>query len=238
MDGKYDSGEKLATPYQRARQVVDERIGSARRQAFSWRVFGLGALAIAAIAVAGLWYQSSKSKVVPYVVEVDSEGAVRLVGQPATEAYVPGEYVEKHFLEEWLLKIREVSSDREVVKADLLAAYKGVTQKAKAQMDELLEDESPFDLMKKYTRSVDFQSFNKLSDESWRVEWRETTFGKDGYVKDTQSYVGIVSLTHRRPTTKKEVERNPLGLYVTHFSLNERDSGESAAQQKENGGSK
>lgn len=237
MDGKYESGEQMSTPYQRARQVVDERIGSARRQAFSWRLFALGALVVTAIAVGGLWYQSSKSKVVPYVVEVDGQGAVRLVGQPATEAYVPGEYVERHALEEWILKIREVSSDREVVRGDLLEAYKGVTQKAKGQLDQLLEEESPFDLMKKHTRSVDFQSFNKLSDESWRIEWRERTFGKDGYVKETQDYVGIVSLTHRRPTTKKEVERNPLGLYVTHFSLNERDSGGESAGQKK-GGSK
>ena len=34
--------------------------------------------------------------------------------------------------------------------------------------------------------------------------------------------MGIVELTHRRPKTKEEVERNPLGLYVTHFSINER----------------
>ena len=68
---------------------------------------------------------------VPYVVEVDGQGAVRLVGQPATESYVPGEYVERHALEEWILQIREVSSDREVVRGNLMEAYKGVTQKAK-----------------------------------------------------------------------------------------------------------
>lgn len=225
MDGKYEAGEQMTSPYQRARQVVDERIGTARRQAFSWRLFGLGALAVAALAVGGLWYQSSKARVVPYVVEVDGQGAVRLVGQPATESYQPSKHVERHFLQEWLLQIREVSSDREVVREELMQAYTGVTQKAKAQLDTLLEQDSPFELMKENTRSVDFRSFNQVSDNSWRVEWTEKTFGKEGYVEDTEQYVAIVELNHRRPKTKEDVERNPLGIYVTHFSMNRLSEG-------------
>jgi type IV secretory pathway TrbF-like protein len=79
--------------------------------------------------------------------------------------------------------------------------------------------------MKERTRSVDFRSFNKVSDHSWRVEWTEKTFGQEGYVEDTEQYVAIVELTHRRPTNKEEVERNPLGIYVTHFSMNRLSEG-------------
>ena len=237
MGKNYATKEELDTPYRRARQVVDERIGSARKQAFSWRVFGLGALVVALAAVVGLIYQSSKASVIPYVVEVDGQGAVRLVGSPATQTWTPSESVRRHFLEEWLLDVRELSSDKAVVREDLLQAYEGVTSKAKAQLDTMIEKTKPFEKIGKETRQLKVESINKISDDSYRVEWVETVFGKSGYVDRTERYVGIFSLLHRKPKTKAELERNALGIYVQRFSINERATGTSDGkkQKKSNG---
>src|SRR3546814_8931376 len=54
------------TPYQRAGQLWDERIGSARVQARSWRLMAFGCLALAAGASTGLAWQSLQSRVTPY----------------------------------------------------------------------------------------------------------------------------------------------------------------------------
>ena len=34
--------------------------------------------------------------------------------------------------------------------------------------------------------------------------------------------MGIVELTYKQAKTKKGLMKNPLGLYVTHFSMNRR----------------
>jgi type IV secretion system protein TrbF len=76
------------TPYQRAGQLWDERIGSARVQARNWRLMAFGCLFLTAGTSAGLAWQSLQSRVVPYVVEVDRLGEARAV-QPADVAYRP-----------------------------------------------------------------------------------------------------------------------------------------------------
>ncbi len=228
----YKTDEELETPYERARQVIDDRVGSARKQAFSWRLFGLGALFVALIAVIGVIYQSSKASVIPYIVEVDGAGAVRLVGSPTTQQWKPTEGVKRHFLEEWLWNVRALSSDKEVVRKDLLEAYTAVTSKAKAQLDTLVEETEPFERLGKETRQLEISSINKVSEDSYRLEWREKIFGKSGYVEGTEQYVGILTIMQRTPNNKAELEKNPLGIYVKHFSINKRATSADEADAK------
>lgn len=120
------------------------------------------------------------------------------------------------------MDVRELSSDKEVVREDLLQAYESVTSKAKAQLDTFIEQTKPFERIGKETRQLEISSVNKVSDQSYRIEWRELVYGKSGYVKETEQYVGIVSLLHRKPKNRDELEKNPLGIYVKHFSINKR----------------
>ena len=58
------------TPYQKAAQVWDERIGSARVQARNWRLMAFGCLALASATSGGLIWQSARGTVTPWVVQV------------------------------------------------------------------------------------------------------------------------------------------------------------------------
>src|SRR5262244_3115201 len=59
------------TPYQKAAQVWDERIGSARVQARNWRLIAFGNLFLAAGLAGGMIWQAARGTVVPWVVQVD-----------------------------------------------------------------------------------------------------------------------------------------------------------------------
>ena len=67
------------TPYQKAAQVWDERIGSARVQAKNWRLMAFGCLILAGGFATALVWQSARGTVVPYVVEIDRHGEARAV---------------------------------------------------------------------------------------------------------------------------------------------------------------
>src|SRR3546814_4692725 len=76
------------TPYQRAGQLWDERIGSARVQAKNWRLMAFGGLGLTIGLSSALVWQSMQSRVVPYVVEVDKLGQAQAV-TPADADYRP-----------------------------------------------------------------------------------------------------------------------------------------------------
>src|SRR5437899_10289762 len=87
---RYGQTPAPATPYQRAEQLWDERIGSARVQAANWRLMAFGALALAAVALGDDIRARARSIVTPYVVEVDRTGAANAIAPAATE-YQPSD---------------------------------------------------------------------------------------------------------------------------------------------------
>src|SRR5574338_1218884 len=81
---RYGRTPEPVTPYQAAGQVWDERIGSARVQARNWRRMAFGCLGVTFLMAAALIWRSAQSLVTPYVVEVDTSGQVRAVGEAAS----------------------------------------------------------------------------------------------------------------------------------------------------------
>lgn len=63
---RYATTPETETPYRRAGQIWDTRIGSARVQAKNWRLMAFGSLFLAAGAGAALLYQSLQGSVVPW----------------------------------------------------------------------------------------------------------------------------------------------------------------------------
>src|SRR5207247_204923 len=94
---RYGQTPAPATPYQRAEQLWDERIGAARVQAANWRLMAFGALALAAVAMGDDIRARSRSSVTPYVVEVDRTGAANAIA-PAVTEYQPSRAQRAYFL--------------------------------------------------------------------------------------------------------------------------------------------
>jgi type IV secretion system protein VirB5 len=219
---KQFEAEEVGTPYRRAKEVIDSRVGSARKQAYNWRLFALGMVGVVVLSVGGLIWQSMKSQVEPYVVEVGKEGRVRLVGKPEAKPYRPEEAVRKSVVEEWVMDVRRRPADKKVLKQQLMDAYERVTGGAKGHLDSMLDQESPFEFIQAKRRTVSMATVNKVGEGSYRLEWVEKMRNRDGYQMGTREYVGIVDLEFREAGTAQELKKNPLGLYVTHFSINRR----------------
>ncbi|MGY4447760.1 type IV secretory pathway TrbF-like protein [Bradyrhizobium sp. i1.3.1] len=71
---RYGRTPEPATPYQRAAQVWNERIGSARVQAKNWRLMAFGSLIVACGLVGGLVWQSPQRHRRSLGVHVDKLG--------------------------------------------------------------------------------------------------------------------------------------------------------------------
>jgi type IV secretion system protein VirB5 len=209
---RYGRTPEPETPYQRAGQLWDERIGSARVQAKSWRLTAFGGLALTAAMATALVWQSQQSRVVPYVVEVDRLGEARAV-QPADRDYRPDDAQIAWHLARFIEHVRTVSLDPVLMRRDWLSAYDFVTARGSRFLTAYARSARPFDAIGEKTVSVEVTSVVRASDRSFQVEWTETAFDH-GEESGTSHWTAILSVIRHSPATADVLRRNPLGIYV------------------------
>jgi type IV secretion system protein VirB5 len=213
---RYGETPEPVTPYQKAAQVWDDRIGSARVQAHNWRLMALGSLVLSLILAAILFWIGRSGTTVPYIVEVDPKGGVRAVG-PAAEAYKPSDGQIAFHLARFVDNVRSLSIDPVVVRQNWLKAYDVVTDKAAVTLNEYARENDPFAKVGRESVAVEVASVVRASDSTFQVRWLERIF-EGGALKDTRRLTGLFSLIITPPKTVEAVRKNPLGIYVHTFN--------------------
>ena len=198
------------TPFQRAGQLWDERIGSARVQARSWRLIAFGCLGLSTALSGGLLWQSLQSRVVPYVVEVDRLGEARAV-MPAGAGYHPTDPQIAWFLSRFVADVRSVSLDPVLMKQDWLSAYDFTTKRGGVFLSDYERGADPFAHVGERTVSIQVTSVVRASDRSFQVKWLETAYGR-GAPAGTSHWTAILTVVLSTPSTADALRKNPLGL--------------------------
>lgn len=200
------------TPYQRAGQMWDERIGSARVQARNWRLMAFGSLFLSAGLASGIAWQASQSRVTPYVVEVDRLGEARSV-RPAETAFQPTDPQIAWHLARFITEIRSVSLDPVLMRRDWLSAYDFVTKRGAQTLDAYARANDPFARIGDRTVSVQVTSVVRASDKSFQVKWTEQAFDRGTPVAASR-WTGILTTVSKTPAAAETLRKNPLGIYV------------------------
>ncbi len=209
---RYGQTPEPETPYQRAGQLWDERIGSARVQAKNWRLMAFGGLFLATGLAAALVWQSMQSRVIPYVVEVDKLGEARSVA-PADADYRPSDAQIAWHLGRFITHIRSRSLDAVLMRENWLSAYDFVTERGALFLGEYARAASPFAEVGRRTVSVQIISIVRSSDDSFRINWIEQAFER-GSLAGMSRWTAVVTIRIRPPRSAEVLRKNPLGLYV------------------------
>jgi type IV secretory pathway TrbF-like protein len=212
----YGESPQAETPFQKAGQVWDERIGSARVQAKNWRLMAIGLLATQAVLSGALIWRSLQSTVTPYVVEVASDGSVRSVA-PALEAYTPGDAQIAYHISAFIQNIRSLSIDPVIVRQNWLKAYDSVTDRGALALNEYARDEDPFAEIGRRSRSVEVTSVVRASETSFQARWLEKTY-QQGALTGVRRFTGLFTIVQETPRSTEALRTNPLGIYI--HSLN------------------
>jgi len=209
---RYGTTPEPVTPYQKAAQIWDERIGSARVQARNWRLMALGCLALSAGLSAALAWQSTRSSVVPYVVEVDNLGAAQAVA-PALAEYRPTDPQIAWHLARFVENVRQVPADPIVLRQSWLSAYDFATDRGAIALNDYARVNDPFALVGDTQVSVEVSSVIRASDTSFRVAWVERRY-ENGQLAATERWTAILSVVVQPPRDAERLRANPLGVYV------------------------
>jgi type IV secretion system protein VirB5 len=172
---RYGRTPQPETPYQRAGQLWDERIGSARVQAKNWRLMAFGGLFLATGLASALVWQSQQSRVMPYVVEVDRLGEARAIS-PADSNYRPTDPQIAWHLAKFIADVRSISLDPVVMRQNWLSAYDFASARGALFLGEYARASNPFSDVGRRTVSVQVTSVVRASENSFQVKWAESEY--------------------------------------------------------------
>ncbi|ABI61960.1 conjugal transfer protein TrbF [Granulibacter bethesdensis] len=208
----YGKTPQPETPYQRAAQVWDDRIGSARVQARNWRLMAFGSLALSAGLSAVLVWQSASGSIVPWVVQVDRLGQAQAV-EPATAGYRPTDPQIAFHLARFVEEVRSIPADAIVVRQNWLRAYDFTTAAGAQALNDYARANDPFAKVGKQQIAVDVSSVIRASPDSFRVAWTERRY-QDGSLAETSRWTAILTVVVQPPRDAEALRKNPLGIYV------------------------
>ena len=200
------------TPYQRAAQVWDDRIGSARVQAKNWRLMAFACVALAAGFAGALVWKSAQGTITPWVVEVDRLGEARAV-EPAHSTYQVADPQIAFHLARFIEHVRGLPMDAIVLREDWLRAYDFTTDRGAAALNDYARNNDPFAKLGKTQVAVEVSSVIRASPDSFRTAWVERRY-ENGQLAATERWTAILAVVTQPPRDVDRLRKNPLGIYV------------------------
>src|SRR6266481_3632997 len=185
---RYSRMPQPETPYQKAAQVWDERIGSARVQAKNWRLMAFGSLILSAGLALSLVWQSLRGTVTPWVVQADQ-------------------------LARFIEDIRGLPVDPIVLREQWLRAYDFTTDRGAIALNDFARTNDPFANLGKIQISVEVSSVIRASPDSFRVAWIQRAY-ENGSLATTERWTAILTVVIQAPHDADRLRKNPLGVYL------------------------
>ncbi|MBN9885704.1 MULTISPECIES: conjugal transfer protein TrbF [Salipiger] len=212
----YGKSPQPETPYQKAAQVWDERIGSARVQARNWRYMAFASLILTAGFAGALVWQSARGTVVPWVVQVDALGEAQAVA-PASADYEPTDPQIAFHLGRFIEQVRSIPADPIIVRQNWLRAYEFTTDRGAAALNDFARANDPFTRVGRQQIAVEVSSVIRASPGSFRVAWTERHY-ENGQLSTTERWTAILTVVIQTPRSAERLRANPLGIYVNAIS--------------------
>ena len=208
----YGQTPEPVTPYQKAAQVWDERIGSARVQAKNWRLMAFGSLLLSAGLASGLVWQSARGTIVPWVVQVDRLGAAQAIA-PAEADYRPTDPQVAWHLARFIEQVRSIPADPIIVRQNWLRAYDFTTDRGALALNDYARANDPFTKVGKVQVAVEVSSVIRASPDSFRIAWIERRY-ENGQIAGTERWTAILTIAIQQPRDAERLRKNPLGVFV------------------------
>ncbi|MEO1985170.1 MAG: conjugal transfer protein TrbF [Martelella sp.] len=208
----YGKTPEPETPYQKAAQVWDERIGSARVQAKNWRLMAFGCLILTTGFASALVWQSTRGTIVPWVVQVDALGEARAVA-PAAADYQPTDPQLAFHLARFIENVRAIPADPIIVRQNWLRAYDFTTDRGAVALNDYARANDPFTKVGEQQVAVEVSSVIRASPDSFRVAWTERHY-ENRQLSTTERWTAILTIAIQPPRNAERLRKNPLGIYV------------------------
>jgi type IV secretion system protein VirB5 len=186
----------------------------------SWKLAFFSLFILFAITLTITLYLSTRSTLIPYVIEVDKTGNAMAINPAYHVNYFPKEAQEEFFLKELVRNVRSISRDNVLNGRNYKKNLFFLRDNATKKYAQLISDENLTKLVQEgVTRDIKIISTNKLTPNSYQIRWNETVYNHNGDILKIEKIIGIFYFKVKQPKTIKELDNNPLGILVQDFSI-------------------
>ena len=215
----WSASEPLDTPYKRARDVWDSRMGALLQNIRLWRLATFVCFGVVCVEGMGLIYLGQLPKLEPYIVQLNGQGQSVYKGNMGTawSSFTPTRAAMTYHLREFIERVREISFDTELMKQRLFQAYDFVTPEAATILNDHFRERNPFTIAKTDRYTVEITAMVPVSSQTWQCDWTESQWNKQGQLQEKVDWRGMFRLTLKKPRTIQDMEKNPLGMYIREF---------------------
>ena len=200
------------SPFVRAAQMTDRRLGTVRRLATVLGGIAAALGVVVAVQAVALVGAVREKQVELYVVEVNEQGRPTRV-EASSRGWNPTEAMIQRTVADLLVLMRSKPSDPVVQRRNWKRAYDFLSGEAVTTMNQLGEAREAQEVL----IAIDVDSVVRLSDESLQLRWTEQAMDR-GMAVSSQAWTGVFRYRLSEPTTADDAFNNPLGTFVHAIS--------------------
>lgn len=207
--------------YEKAKKEFLDFYGEMSARLHSWKLISFFMLILVIISVSGVVYLSTRSLLIPYVIEVDDTGNAKGINPAYQVNYEPTEANIQYYLQNFVNKSRWISADEVLQGKFYIEAVSFLSKEMKEKFDEVVRAENWTELLKNgITRDVQIESISKVAgtQDSYQVRWTESVYKRGDFI-DTKKFLGIFSIKIVQPKNLEELQTNPLGIKIIDYHM-------------------
>lgn len=207
--------------YEKAKKEFLDFYGEMSARLHSWKLISFFMLILVIISVSGVVYLSTRSSLIPYVIEVDDTGNAKGINPAYQVNYEPTEANIQYYLQNFVNKSRWISADEVLQGKFYIEAVSFLSKEMKEKFDEVVRAENWTELLKNgITRDVQIESINKVAgtQDSYQIRWTESVYKRGEFI-DTKKFLAIFSIKIVQPKNLEELQTNPLGIKIIDYHM-------------------
>ena len=210
--------------YKRANDIYFDLYLQDKVEKRIWQKVVLAAIAAVVLLSITLVIVMPLKKIVPIVVNVNKLGKPK-VSRVLIKNYTVNKAAKEYFVGRWIHWMFDINTNKKVLYNRIEKGYLFLTAKGINFYKSYFTVNNPFTWLKKnpnMTVHYQIQSFNFIDPKIIQVNTVKNTYSPDGTISKTEYVNFIVHLELTPPKSTKVIETNPLGIYISEFSVNKK----------------
>lgn len=212
-------------PFLSTRRTWNDYLAAQVASRKQWQTMTCLSLLIALVAVFGCVYNCTKSKYIPYVIEVDKLGHVAPTSGPLEISTFSNQRVIQATLADFIEQARTVTPDVSIQRKLIFKLYDKMnpSDPATMKMNDFLNgdpDKNPYKRAETEMVNVEITSVLAQSEHTFQIEWDESTRSRNGALKSKAHWKALITvyIVDSRDFTEEMIRKNPAGIFIENFS--------------------
>jgi type IV secretion system protein VirB5 len=219
----YGSGQPVLSPFQRAHQEWDDRIGAPVVRAKNWRLIALAEAPTILLLSGALIYSQFFAPRELWAIPTNDRGVVIGAAQPFTaHRYEPTRDQVAADIARWIEWVRTRPADGVKLRADFEKSFAFMGDEAKRKLNEYNKVHDPFavyntpDKMAKKTVTMSFPKVLPVEGSSYHATWTETVW-EYGQPRPAYTMSATFVAQAKGQTNETLINLNPAGTTILDF---------------------